>query len=290
MNILHVVPGLAQGWNGISVAARILAKFQRADLCETKDFVRGSVPFMVYDEIWVHSNWWPPTLMACLKVIRAKKPLVRMTHANLDPIRYRSKHWKKMLVSPIERYLYRHTSRVVVTCEEEKDWCIDWGVKAQFQILDLKQYFNLSRPVVAIPRDRELRILFLGRNDPLKGVKYLETAVDELNNEVQSISSEVSRERHIELQIVSSKFGEELERIWGWCDVLVLPTLTENFGLVVAEAIERGKYVVITDGAPAWSDIRSEHGVYIKGYRDASDTTRVHLLKSALMRVLDNRV
>ena len=229
-------------------------------------------------------------MMACLKVIRAKKPLVRMTHANLDSIRYRSKHWKKMLVSPIERYLYRHTTRVVVTCEEEKDWCIDWGVKAQFQILDLKQFFNLSRPAVAVPRDRELRILFLGRNDPLKGVKYLEAAIAELNNEVQNEPLEACHEKHIDLQIVSSKFGEELEEIWSWCDVLALPTLTENFGLVVAEAIERGKYVVVTDGAPAWSDIRPDQGVYIKGYRDASGTTRVHLLKNALSRVLDSRV
>ena len=33
---------------------------------------------------------------------------------------------------------------------------------------------------------------------------------------------------------MSTAFGEELERVWEWCDVLVLPTLSENFGLVVA--------------------------------------------------------
>lgn len=36
--------------------------------------------------------------------------------------------------------------------------------------------------------------------------------------------------------------------------MLVLPTLTENFGLVIAEALERGKRVITTDGAPAWGD------------------------------------
>ena len=55
---------------------------------------------------------------------------------------------------------------------------------------------------------------------------------------------------------MSTSFGEELERVWEWCDVLVLPTLSENFGLVVAEALERGKRVITTDGAPVWGFLR----------------------------------
>ena len=58
----------------------------------------------------------------------------------------------------------------------------------------------------------------------------------------------------MELKIVSTAFGEELEKVWEWCDVLVLPTLSENFGLVVAEALERGKRVITTDGAPVWGE------------------------------------
>lgn len=57
----------------------------------------------------------------------------------------------------------------------------------------------------------------------------------------------------VELRIVSDHFGDELEKDWEWCDVLVLPTLSENFGRVVAEALERGKWVVTTDGAPVWA-------------------------------------
>ena len=60
--------------------------------------------------------------------------------------------------------------------------------------------------------------------------------------------------RGIRVKIISSAFGEELEKVWDWCDVLVLPTLSDNFGLVVAEALERGKRVITTDGAPAWGE------------------------------------
>ncbi len=97
----------------------------------------------------------------------------------------------------------------------------------------------------------------------------------------------------IQLKVVSDAFGEDKEKVWEWCDVLVLPTLSENFGLVVAEALERGKWVITTDGAPAWSPTASaaeekgdcsDYGgrlVYLKGYRDGLPDERVRLLKKA---------
>ena len=104
-----------------------------------------------------------------------------------------------------------------------------------------------------------------------------------------------------ELKITSDAKGEELEKVWEWCDVLVLPTLSENFGLVVAEALERGKRVITTDGAPVWGEesdgveewvsggVESRYGgrlLYLKGYRDGSEAERVRLLKEALMMMV----
>lgn len=101
---------------------------------------------------------------------------------------------------------------------------------------------------------------------------------------------------------MSNAFGEELEKIWDWCDVLVLPTLSENFGLVVAEALERGKRVITTDGAPVWGEglgrverVGRGEGelrigfdgrlLYLKGYRDGSDEVRVRLLRESIETV-----
>ena len=128
----------------------------------------------------------------------------------------------------------------------------------------------------------KLNLLYLGRRHPLKGVEYLEQAVKGIKG--------------IELRIVSNVFGEEKEKVWDWCDVLVLPTLSENFGLVVAEALARGKRVITTDGAPVWNpgDRGQELGVsvgyggrllYLKRYRDGSKEKRVELLKKAIVRV-----
>ena len=84
----------------------------------------------------------------------------------------------------------------------------------------------------------------------------------------------------------------------------MLPTLSENFGRVVAEALERGKRVITTDGAPAWGDGLSRvervetctrnhvdgqlwsgysgRLIYLKGYRDGKDKDRVRLLADAI--------
>lgn len=69
--------------------------------------------------------------------------------------------------------------------------------------------------------------------------------------------------------------------------MLILPTLSDNFGLVIAEALERGKRVITTDGAPAWGDGNTYGGrlTYLTGYRDGTPEERVQLLKSAIEKL-----
>ena len=117
----------------------------------------------------------------------------------------------------------------------------------------------------------------------MKGVEYLELAVAEIVSEGRSSGGECPKSSPVELRIVSNAFGEEKERVWDWCDVLVLPTLSENFGRVVAEALERGKRVITTDGAPAWQGYDYSGRLrYLVGYRDGTEETRVKLLKEAI--------
>ena len=79
--ILHVVPGLNEPTNGIAGAAKDIAKSQGADIVDTREFLsspsfsssshsNSELQLTSYDEIWVHSNWWLPTIKACLKVLR----------------------------------------------------------------------------------------------------------------------------------------------------------------------------------------------------------------------------
>ena len=330
MRILHVVPGLDEVGNGISVAARLIANEQGADLVEARLFASGKCDASQYDEVWVHSAWSPLVLRSCRRVLKLGKRLVRMAHANYDPVRLRYHGWKKTLAGPIERFFLRRAKALVVTCEAEKGWIESYLGRhcPPIELTDIKRFFKLESGGVESGGVGELKVgefegdslrplhlLYLGRRHPLKGVEYLESAVNVLcNSPTHKLTTPPL------LKIVSNAFGDELEKVWDWCDVLVLPTLSENFGLVIAEALERGKRVITTDGAPAWGDNLSraagrswsselelesgslnspvEHEddgeilfgydgrlIYLKGYRDGSDEQRVELLKNAIEKL-----
>ncbi len=330
MKVLHIVPGLNDITNGMAVVVRFFAKEQGEaevmDLnCAMQEF--GVLEQKLKDcveEVWVHGMWLPKEWTICWRVLRAGKRLVRMTHGSLSPVYLKQQgRWKKWLVGPIERYFLRRCEKIVATCEAEKIWIEAYlGKKCpQVEIVDLKSFFDFSR-VERVEGDEsvfnaeaqrrrgaekdELHLLYLGRRHPWKGVEYLEKAVKELGVRSQGLgvrdveNNSKLELQNLELKIVSNAFGEELEKVWEWCDVLVLPTLSENFGLVIAEALERGKRVITTDGAPVWGEesdgveewvsggVESRYEgrlLYLKGYREGSDEERVRLLKDALMMV-----
>ena len=248
------------------------------------------------DEVWVHGMWTPGKWVRCIGAKLRGRKLVRMTHGSLSPVYLTQQgKWKKRLVKPIERMLFALADRVVCTGPWEVEWARAWGLKRDIDIIDLKPFFairtteatnppspGLRRSGGASPlRNGPLHVLYLGRRHPLKGVGYLERAVHDVNAEHGDDSA-------VELKIVSDHFGDELAADWKWADVLCLPTLSENFGLVVAEALERGKRVITTDGAPAWQAHFEQHpdaGLYLKGYRDGTDETRVKLLAEALKAI-----
>lgn len=317
---LHVVPGLDVIGNGISVAAHLIADAVGDDWVEALRFANGDGDISSYDEIWVHSCWLPSVLKSCRRALKAGKPLVCMPHGNLDPVRLRYHGWQKRLVGPIERYFLRRCSRIVATCEAEKGWIESYlGRRCPpVETTDIKRFFDLEGGSPVRETGKCIHVLYLGRRHPLKGLEYLEKAVRSVEIRSDLLSTE------IELRIVSDAFGEELERVWEWCDVLVLPTLSDNFGLVVAEALERGKRVITTDGAPAWGEglgsslacarrgslesqapdrrrLCAEHVerveeelwrgyegrlIYLKGYRDGTEEERVALLKRAIADVV----
>ena len=278
VKILHVVPGLDEIGNGIAVVAKLIAREQAAYLIEARRFAAGEDDVSQYDEVWVHSAWLPIVFRSCKRVLKSGKHLVRMSHANYDPVRLAYHAWKKRLVSPIDRYYLRKADKVIATCEAEADWIRDYESRIKsIDVINLKRFFNLlSSPCPKLRCKPPLHILYLGRNHPLKGLEYLQQAVKDIEG--------------VELRVVSNAFGEEKERVWDWCDVLVLPTLTENFGLVIAEALERGKRVITTDGAPAWCD-GSDYGgrlTYLKGYRGGTKEQRVQIMKDAIEEIVRN--
>ena len=147
MKVLHIVPEINEA-NGVYQVARMLARESGGEVIDARQFQSTNLnnrTIEQFSEVWVHGMWLPREWKACWLALRFGKRLVRLTHGSLSPI-YLEKQgkWKKRLVAPIERWLFRRTDRVVVTCEAEKKWCQEWGLRNEFEVVNLKRFFDLN--------------------------------------------------------------------------------------------------------------------------------------------------
>ena len=305
MRIVHFCAGLEE-WNGMANTAR---QFVTEELANGDDSrLTNNIDDVVVgvDKVVIHGAWLPILwkVAKLAKAVGAK--LVIRPAGSYDPVRLAYHAWKKRLVAPFERRMLRRADVLLATCDAEADWIKSYEPKVKsIELTDLKRFFNLANAAEKTgqaysPRTRPLHFLYLGRQHPLKGLSYLQEAWNTYYNICSKSHSSGNTQNtyynmcSAELCIVSNAFGDELEKVWNWCDVLILPTLSENFGRVIAEALERGKRVITTDGAPAWSPSASaaedkgdgnDYGgrlVYLRGYRDGSPEDRIRLLVEAI--------
>ena len=275
-------PGLNDVDNGMAVVARLLS-----------EDVQFGCAYMV------HGAWLPAGWLQCLKLLLAGRGYVRMPHGSYSPVYLEeSGRLKKRIARPVERWLLRHAEKVIATCEAERRWIEAYEPKARVEVVDLRKYnwggkhWENGQACFPMPGNRPVHVLYMGRRHPLKGLQYLEEAVKQSNSELGGNSKRWNLGfLPFELRVETDARGDEKESAFDWCDVLCLPTLSENFGIVVAEALARGKPVITTDGAPAWADAPRTDAdgktrlVYIEGYRDATPVVRVQMLKQALSKV-----
>ncbi|MBX7190679.1 MAG: glycosyltransferase [Sandaracinaceae bacterium] len=119
-------------------------------------------------------------------------------------------------------------------------------------------------------RDATLRVGFLGRIDPVKAIDRLLDALALVEGASLSIAGGGNPEyqRLLEAQAATARVssrvrflgevdGASKAAFFAGIDVLVLPSHTENFGLVVVEALSYGVPVIASDRTP-WSSLPQE--------------------------------
>jgi glycosyltransferase involved in cell wall biosynthesis len=119
--------------------------------------------------------------------------------------------------------------------------------------------------------DGKLRLLYIGRIHPKKGIENLLQAIKILDDESTTLAIYGSGDdvyTHSLHQLVcklgleqSVKFyghvvGKEKMKAFMQADLCVVPSFTENFGMVIAEALVHGVPVIASKGTP-WQEIES---------------------------------
>ncbi len=248
--------------------------------------MRRGLPELVEsaDLVHLHSNWTFPVWWGGHCALQAGRPLVMSPHGCLDPVRLAHSAWKKRLAGIFDRRILRQASAIHATSEPERDWIEKYLGKGPGIVLIPGGVELPALPQIPPgpkPTDRVRQVLSLGRLHPLKGLDLL---LDAWNTATTSLSSgerwqlliagpdEQGMRLRLETQARSlglanvvfagPLYGADKARALAEADLFVLPSRSENFGIVVAEALAAGLPAITTKAAP-WSEIEGGCGWWV---------------------------
>ncbi len=242
-----------------------------------------------FDVVHIHSVYLYPTLIASYWCRRLGKPYLINPFGALDPrmIKLKGTLRKRLYISLIERRNVNGSSAIHAASEYEKAALRSFGFNTSLAVVshgidtsrynkpDEKNAFMEKYPSL---KDKKI-VLFLGRMHPKKGLELLAGAFRDVAFVMSKAcliiagSGEPKYEAHV--KEVFSRGGLDEKVIFTGlltdedkiaalksCDVFVLTSYGENFGIAVLEAMACGVPVIVSDRVGLCADIE-EYGAGI---------------------------
>lgn len=243
------------------------------------------------DVVHVHSNWTFPVWWGCFCAVRHGKALVVSPHGGLAPMARAHSSWKKRLAGPVNRWCLRRATVIHATSDAERTWIGDYlGGRPPVAVIPNGVDAPAPRRLPK-PEKRSRRVLFLGRLHPLKGLDLLIEAwsfavakagegwelviagpdergtCSQLESSARRLGIPVSFatgsvERDGQVVFCGPLYGDDKQRAFDAADLVVLPSRSENFGMVVAEAMANGIPVITTKATP-WEEVHGLAGWWV---------------------------
>lgn len=236
------------------------------------------------DVIHTHSLWTYPAYTAYRVAQKLNKPLVMSVRGNLYSWNLNSGKFKKSLALHIfQREMLERASCIHATEENEVKAIRDLGIKSPIALIPngidcdefTKAYLNKMEAKLSLGLDPSKRyILFMSRIDPKKGLEFL---VEGFRNNPQLfsdwgviIAGPIQNENYLKkikkiisqsnlsenFHFVGMVSGSSRLNCFFASDLFVLPTFSENFGMVIGEALASKTPVITTTGTP-WGELNN---------------------------------
>ena len=249
--------------------------------------------------IHCHGLWDLLSHWACKYAQSNRIPYIVSPRGMLDPWCMNHKRWKKN----IGWFAYQksdldNASCIHSTAEHETRRIKELGFKNP--IVCLPNGYNVKKQKYQKKQSRKKRITFISRIHPVKGLPLLLYAWAKLKpNGWECIIAGPNYEEHLdEVKCLALRigvmqsfvfrpfvFGEEKLRLIESSCAVVLPSYSENFGMIVAESLAAGTPVITTEGTP-WSDLNKyECGWWIKRDLDCLCGALTQVFNSSLARI-----
>ena len=251
--------------SGSQLAMTLGLPFRR----ELSRVIRTVRPTLIHN----HGLWMPLNHWAVSMGRRSGIPVIVQPHGMLEPWALNHKAWKKKLAMAVFQWRDLASARLLVaTSNVEYENIRRLGLRQPVAIIPNGVDLNVGAlPATLVPVNRQRMALFLSRVHPVKGLLNLVRAWEQLAqvgwrlriagpDDVGHLGEVMALVRHLGLHdsvdYVGTVEGAAKTALYNAADIFVLPTFTENFGVVVAEALAHGLPVITTRGAP-WADLET---------------------------------
>lgn len=223
------------------------------------------------DLVHINCCWMPQCAWTQKWSQNAGYKVILSPHGMLEPWIIARHYWTKKLPALwlFQKQAICNANYLHATAESEKNNLLKLGYNKRIEVVpngvDIEQISMKSS------WKRNKKILFLSRIHIKKGIEFLLEAIANLKNQLKNYTIYIAGEGETEyvnqLKQKSKLLG--ISNIINFCggiyenkkwdlfreaDLFILPTYSENFGIVVAEALACGTPVITTKGTP-WKEL-----------------------------------
>lgn len=225
-----------------------------------------------FDIVEIHGVWNGASYAAWQACIELKKPFFVRPHGSLDPFDLRKRSLLKSVVGPLYiKRLLNESSGVLLTAQLEADRLVSYGGNPRKYSVALpipagartpenaRQHFRRQQGIA----EDAFVVLFLSRIDYKKGLEFLIPSLAKLKKAhprlvflmvgsghaayVQTVKSLLADHGVAEWTVQPGFLsGEDKQSALAASDIFALPSLNENFGIVIVEAMRAGLPVVVS--------------------------------------------
>jgi glycosyltransferase involved in cell wall biosynthesis len=217
-----------------------------------------------------HGIWLPQNLKISSFAASNGIPLIISPRGMLEPEALNIGFWRKKLFWKLfQGANLTRADALHATSQGEKENLLILGLTEPIRVISNGTHLPLMIERKPASPGKPLKLLFLSRIHPIKGLIHLIGALSKLDLSAWELEIAGYDEVHYLSEVLRSAqragINENIRylgpvedqakwELYHQADLFILPSLSENFGIVVAEALAAGLPVITTTGTP-WEDL-----------------------------------
>ena len=209
--------------------------------------------------IHIHGCWRPKLIIIFLLAKITFTKIVISPHGMIDPLSFAQKKIKKIFAWFIyQKYIFMFSNLIVVNSDFEKKNLLK-KIKFYKNIKIIKHGVNIPEQIINLKKNKRLTFVFFSRIHPSKNLiklikiwkknNFFDDYILDVYGEIDDLKyfeifkNEIQKSKNINYKgkINSNKLIHKLSKY----DVFLHPSNSENFGLVILEAISCGLFPVV---------------------------------------------